>query len=225
MFGDNKKIKYVEDLEFNRNADFINSEGIDIKVQTERPYKDSVRVIIPEDFTFDNINCLIYLSDTLGRTEFIKFSKHGKTIEIIQYQYFGYVDDRHVTPRVQLRHMTFEDSNDEFEKYYRSTGLTLEEFFLAKRHLQFLVGEDIESTYIDLSKVEYFDSKFRYKVYYGKHNDYVRSLVDDISNFSNRNDDYNYILRINDDSMMKMAKTILDSCLSYSRNQKRVVLA
>lgn len=223
MLGHVEKMKYVEDPEFIRNLDFINSYGIDIKNQTERPYNDSVRVIIPEDFTFDNINCLIYLSDALGRTEFIIFNKHGKSIELTQYQYFGYVDDRHKTPRVQLRHMTFEDSNDEFEKYYRGTGLSLEEFFLARKHFQFLSDGDIESIYIDLSKVENFDAKYRYKIYKGNHGNYISAQTEQLLRFSSREDDYNYMLRVNNDSMMKMAQRILDNCMLRYSGHRRVL--
>lgn len=209
MFKRPDENRYIEDTEFIKNIFFINSFGVNFQNQTERPYISSTNVVIPDDFSFDNINNLYYLNDTIGRTEFIIFNKRGTYIDLIQYIYTGYDYDRSRTPKVQLRSISFNDTNNLFENYYNKSGLNLEEFFKMKQHLMFLHQLDIPSTYINVFKVPGFENKFKYSIINDVHKSYLNILKDNLC--GDECNIYNYVTRINDESMMELAYSFLEN--------------
>ena len=209
MFKGPDTRRYVEDIEFIRNLDFINTFGINLQNQTKRPYINTYRVIIPDDFSFDNINNLYYINDVIGRTEFIIFNKCDTHIELTQYKYTGFDYDKSKTPSVQLRNIVFEDTNNLFKKYFEESNLTIEEFFKMRMHFTFLQELDIPSTYINVFKVPGFDDKFKYSIINSEHDDYLNMLKDNLC--GNRCDIYSYMTRVNHESMMEIASSFLEN--------------
>lgn len=208
MFKEPDKNRYIEDIEFIKNLQFINSFGINLKNQTKRPYINSKNIIIPDYFSFDNINNLYYIDDVIGQTEFIIFNKHNTFIELTQYIYIGYDYDKSREPRVQLRNIVFDDTNNLFEKYFYESKLSIESFFKNKKHLVFLQQLNIPSTYINILKVPNFSNKFEYYIINDVHNNYLNLLK---SNIYNKSDIYNYLNRINNESMMEIAYSFLEN--------------
>ena len=209
MFKRPDENTYVEDPEFIKNLFFINSFGIDLKNQTERPYISTTNVVIPNDFSFDNIDNLFYLNDIIGRTEFIIFNKKGTHINLTQYVYTGYDYDRSKTPKVQLRNILFDDTENLFEKYYNSTGLSIEEFFRMKKHFTWMHQLDLPSTYINVFKVPGFDNKFKYSIINDVHESYLNTLKDNLCGLECNI--YNYMNRLNSESMMELAYSFLEN--------------
>ncbi len=224
MFNEPDKNKYIEDIEFIRVLNSLKEYGIEIENQTKRPYVSSTNVLIPKDFSFDNINNLYYINDSFGKTEFIIFNKKGTYIELIQYTYTGYDYDRSKTPRLQLRYITYNDKYNEFEEFFNKENLEINEFFAMKKHFTFFTLHDVPSTYINVMRIPNFQDKFKYSIINGNHDDYLTALKANLS--GSRCDIYNYYTRFNSESMLDIANNFLETCKSnYIRKPHAFQLA
>ena len=208
MYNEPDKTQYIKDEEFIRNINYINSYGANLLNQTTRPYIDTTKVIIPSNFSFDNIENLLYINDTCGRTEFIVFNKYGTFIELTQYLYVGFDYDRRKVQRVQVRYTIYDDINNDFEKFFEEQGLNKKEFFKNKKHFAFLNQLNLESTYINITKMPNFSNKFEYTILSDTHNEYLNTLWNNINRSNNCI--YNYKIRIGNESMMELANNFLN---------------
>ena len=219
MFDKQDKNKYVKDIEYIKNLKFLNNYGIFIEEQVKRPYKNTKKIIIPKDFSINNINELLYINDELGRLEFIIFNRFNDHFTLTEYNYIGYDYDKSKTPTLIIRNIEYYDTNNEFYNYLKNSNLSIEDFFLSKLHFRFLMDQNPDITHVVLIKIPN-SNKYQYTIIKSTEKGYINTLIQDKLNNNSSIYETEYIScdkSLMDEGTMKLMKHI------YSKsNQKRL---
>ena len=219
MYDKQDKNKYIKDIEYIKNLSFLNNYGIFIEDQVKRPYKNTKKIIIPKDFSINNINELLYINDELGKLEFIIFNRNNDHFTLTEYNYIGYDYDKSKTPILIIRNIEYYDKNYEFYNYLKNSKLSIENFFLNKLHFKFLMDQNPEITHIVLIKLPEIN-KYKYTIIKSTEKEYFDTLIKD--KLDNDSSIYNieYIncnKSLMEEGTIKLMKYIYSDC-----NQKRL---
>lgn len=219
MFDKQDKNKYVKDIEYIKNLKFLNNYGIFIEDQVKRPYKNTKKIIIPKDFSINNINELLYINDELGRLEFIIFNRFNDHFTLTEYNYIGYDYDKSKTPILIIRNIEYYDKNYEFYNYLKSSKLSIENFFLNKLHFKFLMDQNPEITHIVLIKLSEVN-KYKYTIIKSTEKEYFDTLIKD--KLDNDSSIYNIEYINCNKSLMEEGTIKLMKYIYSDSNQKRL---
>ena len=120
-----------------KNFDFLESYGI--------TNLNSKEVIMPENFEFDNIKDLIIYTplrdasmNCIDGFELSVFNKVGSKISLTNYKFNNHKYSIKLTPTISATNHYYDDVNDEFENFYKKSGLDIASFFRNELHMSFI---------------------------------------------------------------------------------------